>query len=393
MRDEPDDDVTTSRVRVAYFVPPSPDFAGVERVVHEIATGLAENYDEILDVHVIFSTRYEDELLKDPSYTLHVLDIDRLRELAPALRSFVSTQQFDIFVSAQVEPSVVAWTATRLARPALFVTHLHGNPQIEEHDGSLSTRAAFTMFRHVISRNVDGIIAVSPSLRRYTAESVTQHAPVLFAKNPARLLGGDENRRPNDGTGFTFLNIGRLSPQKGQDILLRAAALARPDLPPRTRIVIVGTGPSEADLRSLSHKLDLDDLVHFAGYTANPADYFRNADCFVLSSRWEGFPLVLLEALRFGLPLLAATCDFGPADLITDPRIGDLVPPQDVAALAEGLTRATTRPVDVADEEFRRSVADGYRRDEATRTHLEALQEIALRKPALRSRLISVARS
>ncbi|MGE3285964.1 MAG: glycosyltransferase [Pseudonocardia sp.] len=363
------------RTCIGYFVPPSPHFAGVERVVHEIATGLAEEHADVLDVHVFFATRYDDRLLVKPSYNLHVLDVDRLRKVASSLRSAVATNEIDILVCAQVEPSVIAWLATRGLGLTGFVAHLHGNPRLEERNGTLRTRVAFSLFRNVISRRVSGVLAVAPSLQKYAAQSLSRHAPVVFARNPARFLGdGETGPRPRTGE-FRLLNVGRLDRQKGQDVLLRALAIARPSLPP-TRLTIVGSGPDEPALRELSRHLGLSDIVDFPGYLPDPATHFGNADCFVLSSRWEGFPLVLLEALRFGLPILAADCDFGPRDLVTDPRIGDLVPVEDAAALADGLVRAASRVSDADAEAFRRRVASAYGRSEATASHFDALWQI-----------------
>ncbi len=386
MRTVPTED---SRVRVAYFVPPSPDLAGVERVVHEIATGLMEAHGDILDVHVLFSTRYEDDLLTDTRYTLHVLDVERLRSLASGLRACVAAQDFDILICPQVEPSVVAWLATRGLRLPIFVSHLHGNPRIEEGAGSLRTRIAFGAFRHLVSRRISGVLAVSPSLRQYAAASVTRHAPVYFTKNPARDLGETTARPSRTDDRFRFLNVARLSRQKGLDVLLRALALARADLPP-VILTMVGSGPDESDLKRLSHELGVDDIVDFAGYTADPAGQFSSADCFVLSSRWEGFPLVLLEALHFGLPLLATNCDFGPSDLITDPRIGDLVEVENPAALAEGLKRAVLRTPDPDHEAFRRSTAGGYARAEASEMHLDVLRQIVAAQPTPSGRLTAL---
>jgi glycosyltransferase involved in cell wall biosynthesis len=377
-RSAPDTAGAGSRTKVAYFVPPSQHVAGIERVVHELATGLAESYGDQLDVHVVFASRYDDELLSDAPYTAHVLGVDRLRSLAKGLRTLVAESGFDVLVVPQVEASVVAWLATRGLGLPVFVPHLHGNPRVEERDGTRRTRAAFGLFRHVISRRVDGVLAVAPSLSRSAGAGVARHAQVYFAKNPVRdvaLTSASAADPRGDGT-FRFVTVGRLSRQKGQDILLRALAIARPDLPP-VSLTLVGDGPEEAALRRLSHELGLDDVVRFAGYSSDPVDHLRAADCFVLPSRWEGFGVVLVEALQFGLPLLAANCDFGPADVVTDPRIGELVEPESPQALAEGLTRAAARTPDPQHAAFRREVARGYGRDEAVRRHLEVLGRIA----------------
>ena len=390
-RSAPDTAGPGSPAKLAYFVPPSTHFAGIERVVHEIATGLAEEHGDRLEVHVVFASRYDDDLLADAPYTTHVLGVGRLRRLATALRRCVAENGFDVLVVPQVEASVIAWLATRGLGLPVFVPHLHGNPRLEEQDGTRRTRVAFGVFRHLVSRRVDGVLAVAPSLRRYAAHGVAPHTTVHFARNPVRDLGApaDPAAPSADGAEFRFVTVGRLSRQKGQDVLLRALAAARPDLPP-VRLTLVGDGPEEAALRRLSTELGLDDVVTFSGYRSDPAEHLRAADCFVLASRWEGFGVVLVEALQVGLPLLATDCDFGPSDVVTDPRIGDLVAPDDPAALAEGLRRAVTRPRTPEDAAFRRAAAAAYARGPATRSQLDALKQIVAIPQSRSPRLVAL---
>jgi len=363
------------QVKVAYFVPPSQHFAGVERVVHEIASGLAERYGDELDVHVLYARQYDEEVLRSTNYTQHVLGVRRLRGLVAAIRSSVARQRFDVLVCPQVEASVLAWLATRgLGLPA-FLTHLHGNPHVEEARGSLSTRAAFMIFRSFVARRISGVLVVSPSLQRYTARSLARGVPVVFVPNPVRDFQDPEHVPSPHGI-FEFVTVARLSHQKGQDLLLRAVALARHELP-SFRLTLVGSGPDEAELRALSTDLGLDDVVVFAGYTTDPERYLAAADCFVLPSRWEGFGVALVEALRFGLPLLATNCQFGPADVITDPALGELVEPDSPEALAAGLVRATSRESNPADLAARRAAADQYTRSAVIADHAAVVRRFA----------------
>lgn len=368
------------RLRLAYFVPPSRHFAGIERVVHEIATGMVEAHSDVLDVHVLFASDYNERLLDHTAYVLHILGVDRLRRLAVALRSRVAAESIDILVCPQVEASTIAWCATRGLDLQYFVPHLHGNPRLEEEDGTRRTKAAFALFRRIVAGRSAGLLAVSPSLARYAAEHLAPGSEVVFARNPVRDLV-EVAERPPPGDRFRLLCVGRLSRQKGQDVLLRALARARSDLPP-VELSLVGTGAQEHALRALCSRLGLDDIVDFVGYTSDPTEYFRAADCLVLPSRWEGFGVVLVEALHFGLPLLAADCEFGPADVVTDPRIGELVAPDDEHALADGLKRAVARTRSAADESARREAATAYTRAEATRTQYEALRRLVTALPA-----------
>ncbi|WFG44917.1 glycosyltransferase [Pseudonocardia alni] len=365
-----------NRMRVVYFVSPSQHFAGIERVVHEIATGLAEGFGHRVEVHVVYSSRYRDPALDSTAYTPHVLGVDRLRRLAGALREQIADLRPDVLVCPQVEASVIAWAATRGLGLPVLVPHLHGNPRIEETEGTRRTRLAFAVFRHLVSRRTPVVLAVSPSLARYAQRTVARHCEVRYVPNPVRPLPGavDPPARPGDGV-FRFVTVARLTRQKGQDRLLDALAVARPDLP-QFRLTLVGTGDMEAELQEQCSRLGLDDVVAFTGRVSDPSPHLHEADCFVLPSRWEGFGLVLVEALQFGLPLLATDCEFGPADVIDDPAIGNLVPDGDVAALSAALVAAARRSADPAHAEARRKASRTHDRAAVAGAHVAVLDRL-----------------
>lgn len=142
------------------------------------------------------------------------------------------------------------------------------------------------------------------------------------------------------GTGARILTAGRLSTQKGQNILIEAVSRLVQDRRRDISLVIIGQGPLEAELRAQAARLQIADRVHFAGFQANPFPYFQAADLFVLPSLWEGLPNTLIEALALGVPSIAADCPTGPREILEDGRYGTLVPVGDAAALAEAIDRA-----------------------------------------------------
>jgi CDP-glycerol glycerophosphotransferase (TagB/SpsB family) len=131
----------------------------------------------------------------------------------------------------------------------------------------------------------------------------------------------------------TFVTAGRLSPEKNHARLIRAFArvhVERPD----SRLLILGDGPLMGDLDSLVDRLDLGRAVRLAGYQPNPYALMAESDCFVLSSNYEGQPMVLLEALTLGLPVVAV--EFGSAESAL-PSGGGIVVPQSDEELAGGM--------------------------------------------------------
>lgn len=145
-----------------------------------------------------------------------------------------------------------------------------------------------------------------------------------------------------------LLAVGRLSPEKGFDLLLEAYALAnrRMSLP---MLVIVGTGPQAPALRALAEGWGIASRVCFTGFLTNPYPLFRRARLFVLSSRHEGMPTALIEALALKVPVVATDCETGPRELLANGRLGVLVAPNDPQALAEGLLRGLQDSVPVPD--------------------------------------------
>jgi len=135
---------------------------------------------------------------------------------------------------------------------------------------------------------------------------------------------------------------GRLARQKGFDRLVAAWALvARKH--PDWRLNIFGAGEPEA-LQARIDKKKLTDVVTLKGFTDEPYQRFAESAIYAMSSRSEGFPMVLLEAMGCGLPLVSFDCPTGPADIIQDGRNGLLVRDGDIKGLAAALNRLIDDP-------------------------------------------------
>ena len=139
-----------------------------------------------------------------------------------------------------------------------------------------------------------------------------------------------------EGIEFTVLTVGGLRAQKNQEMLIRSFKLVV-DQGLAVQLTIVGEGPERVALEKLITELGLSDRVRMVGLRANPYPYFRAADLFVLSSLYEGNPLVLIEALIIGTPIIATDCPSGPREILLDGQLGTLVPMNDVNALATSI--------------------------------------------------------
>lgn len=132
--------------------------------------------------------------------------------------------------------------------------------------------------------------------------------------------------------GQYILAVGRLSNEKGFFYLLKAFFLIKDET--HEKLVILGKGPDEEILKGMASDFGIKERVLFLGFQSNPYKFMRNAKIFVLSSLYEGFPNVLLEAMACGAPVISTNCPSGPGEIIENYKNGILVPPADEKALA-----------------------------------------------------------
>lgn len=151
-------------------------------------------------------------------------------------------------------------------------------------------------------------------------------------------------RRPGE---IIIGNAGRLTPQKGQHLLIEAAALLRADAPP-FRVLIAGTGELEPELKAQAQRLGLQNRVEFLGFVTDMKAFHQSLDIFALSSLWEGFGFVLAEAMTMGLPV--AAFDVSSIPEVVEDGVTGLLSAPDASALAHNLLRLTR------DEQLRKTL-------------------------------------
>jgi glycosyltransferase involved in cell wall biosynthesis len=184
----------------------------------------------------------------------------------------------------------------------------------------------------------DAVVALSEGVRQeliadyalQAASSVTIHNPVEVEALVAEAKKAAVPPIEKDGP--WIMGVGRLIRQKGFDRLIRAVAqLRRPDV----RLVLVGEGPDREALAAQARDAGI--TLIMPGFVREPTHWLAHADVFALSSRWEGFGHVIVEAIAAGAPVVAFDCPHGPRDIIRNRETGILLPDGDEAAFSRAI--------------------------------------------------------
>jgi len=193
-----------------------------------------------------------------------------------------------------------------------------------------------------VSRGVADDLSVTAGLPRERIEIV--YNPVVTVELAA--LAAEPAPHPwlagHDGVPV-IVAAGRLVPQKNFPLLLHAFARVRKERP--ARLLILGEGPERSQLEALRDSLGIGEDVALPGFVGNPYAAFARAALLVLSSDYEGLGNVLIEALACGCPVVSTDCPSGPAEILEGGRFGELVPPNDAAALSAAILRTLADPL------------------------------------------------
>jgi glycosyltransferase involved in cell wall biosynthesis len=342
-------------VHIAYLIPTIDQIGGAERQLIELATGMAHRGSQVTVIALSGRGGSAAQVLSANNVSLLSLDMRRgLADLCgwTALRRWIIAAQPEI-LHAHLPHAALMARVIRLAAPVRVVVETIHSPAI----GGISRQISYRLTSHLPTL----VTAVSRA-----AAAPWLEAGMLHESELAVIPNGvDTTCWRNDHDlqrcsllasiwpyKFSWLAVGRLDPVKDHETLLRAFAL----LPDSAQLTIVGTGPLEHSLRRLARDLRIHSRISFAGFQNDIRSFMQEADAFVLSSRWEGLPVALMEASACELPAIF-TGNAGCRELLPNSSI-DPVAVADPRALASAMQKL----MDLTPEERRQIGAEARRR-------------------------------
>lgn len=310
---------------------------GAERVMTLLANEWVERGDEV--TLVTLASDRMDRYRLNPSVRRIALDVagNSAHLLAAIANNVVRIRALRRAIAAQRPDAVISFIAESNVRVLIAAAGLRV-PVIISERTALNGHHMRGVWRTLRRWSYPRATAIVAQTRRSAAElEALVRRRVEVIANPVAV-----ESRPNEANAGeraaarTLLAVGRLAPEKGFDLLIDAFARAAPGHP-GWNLVILGEGPLRAELERRIAEHGLGARTAMPGFDAHVRKAMRRADLFVLSSRYEGFPNALLEAMTEGLACLSFDCDAGPRELIDHRQNGWLVPAGDVQALAGAL--------------------------------------------------------
>jgi glycosyltransferase involved in cell wall biosynthesis len=302
----------TPRIKLMLLIPHLGG-GGAERVTHLLTHHLDR---ALFEIDLILFTK-DTSLVKSAPARVRItrFEVKRVRNAWLQLIRLIRARQPDVILSSMAHLNFLVLLLKPLL-PRSIVILVRQNTTAS---ASAQKWLARLPYRHLYPR-ADTIICQSEAMANDLAVNFRlPRTKLAVLANPVDLNAHhtrDDSQRENwpPNTWPRVLAVGRLSQEKGLDMLLHAwRTVQRPY--PQAHLQILGAGPEEETLRQLAKTLNLEASVTFAGHR-NPAQYYASATLFVLPSRYEGMPNAMLEAAAAGLPIVATPCSDGVTDLL-----------------------------------------------------------------------------
>lgn len=361
---------------LALFLP-SLSGGGAERVMVELASGFAARGRRTRLVVAHRAGELAEQV--PPSVELVDLGVRGTGAAVVPLARWLRAERPSALLSAMTHTNVSALLARRLSRTRVRVVVSEHNAIAERlaRANGPRQRLLYGLARRLY-RSADAVVGVSEGVTRELCTSLALDAARTHAiYNPVvseRVLRAAEAAVEHPwigGEAPLVLGVGRLVAQKAFDQLVRAFARVRAERP--ARLVILGEGPDRPRLEALVAELGLADDVALPGFVPNPHAWMRRASVFASTSVWEGFGVVIAEALAAGCPVVSTDCPHGPDEILEHGAWGRLVPVGDVGALARSIVDAIEEGRDPAQDDARRARASRFTVDAAVEAYLGLL--------------------
>lgn len=358
---------------------PSLEGGGAELVVVNLANHLYY-YDK--NISLILS-KSSGLLIKSLSADIELIDLKSKRVIFSLFKliKYLQKARPKVLISHQSHLNIIAILAKILAHShTKLIVCEHANQKIMSYYSPQFLDKILPFLEGIFYPFADAVLAVSQGIMNELK------GVMLFRKNIVHLIYNPiitpritelsklempdwfiQLKKKNK----IILSVGRLSYEKDFITLIKSLRLVRDQKD--IALCILGEGPQRNELMKYARELHVENNLFMPGFVENPFVYYKNSDVFVLSSVYEGFGNVLVEAMACGIPVISTNCPSGPAEILENGKFGRLVQPQDPYALAQAIVEALDNPPDTKAAKIR---ANDFTVEKATQKYIDLIESL-----------------
>ena len=338
-------------MKLAFFIPDLRG-GGAQRMIINMANEFARRGHEV-DLLLANKTGTYEDLIGEG---VRVIDFAKKRTVMalPVLRRYLRSNQPDIALSALTHANITLLMA-KIITSQLKTKFIVSERNYFSIRNKSKGNKVFPALIKLLYPHADSIVGISKGVAQDLEKILKlKSGHIQWIHNPVvtpELIDETASTMTEKREIPLIVTSGRLVEQKDYPTLLKAFAELLEEK--QAHLMILGQGELAEQTKQLTQDLGINEHVTFKGFLDKPLQEMAKADLFVLSSRWEGFGNVVVEALLCGLPVVSTDCPAGPAEILDDGKYGALVPVNDPAALAKAMAEKLEQPHDLETQKQR----------------------------------------
>lgn len=369
-------------MKIAFFLP-ALNFGGIEANTIRLAKSFIEKG---YDIELLLG-RAQGEYLERIDKSLKIINFNKRRSIGMiySLARYMWKENPDIVYTGGEQANIILMLAKILSPKTKVIISIRTNLTIEYKESERKfKKKIYPLLSKYLYKLADSIVTVSNGV----AEDV--NSLLGLPKNKMTVIYNpivndeifelmeQKNNHPwlNDNQYKVIISVGRLVNQKNFSFLIKSFEKVKKELP-NTKLIILGDGPEKDKLNQLIKELEIEKDVALEGFVQNPYSYMKESDLFVLSSKWEGFGNVIVEALATGIPVVSTKCPSGPDEILENGKFGSLVRVNDVDQMSTAILHELSTPS--ADEKKRKARAEKFSVESATIQYIKLMKNLIQR--------------
>lgn len=326
-------------------------FGGTEKVIASLANHLSNSGRSVSILTLSDKNDFKNYI--NDEVELICLNVNSIRYLAPSLAKFIITRKFDNFVANVWPLTSLSFMVRVFSRKTklIFIEHCNISEQFKDRSPLFKKlqRASIKIFYKFSHQ----IIAVSNGVKDDLLNMGVNKNKIQVIYNPVISRPIQNSYKSNQAvqdwkrmSGIKLIAAGEMKPQKNFKNLIDSISYAKNTLGLNLQLLILGDGEEREGIEEKILSLKMQDSIFLAGWVDDPLPYFNLADLFILSSDYEGFGVVIVEAMSQGLNIVSTNCNSGPSEILLNGEFGYLCEVNNPIALAEAISSSIKHPVE-----------------------------------------------